>query len=197
MENKNSGETYLHPTSPTPEDPHHADCTELPDSFREQLMTRKMLCYLIIVAVIMLVVANIMNLVMADFIFYANDSGFPGIYQILIGSLIYLLTVSYLAFHLTASSHHPTLVFWMYVIAILVYVFFITNLATRTEYYAKKVRAPNNGSMWLCVAVAVLLITLIVASQVGWGITALNLIPIAWLCYLLYNWWFKIETRFR
>lgn len=188
--------TYLHPTIQEPCDPHLADCTELPNSLGEQLMTRKALCYLIIIAAVMAVISYIMNLVTADFLFYSDDSGFPGIYKIMIGSLLLLVITSYVAFHLTASSQHPTLVFWMYIVSILTYVFSIINLATRTEYYVKKVRIPNNGSVWLIVCLLSTMITFYVASQVAWGITVLALLPILWLTYLIYNWWFKVTTRF-
>lgn len=188
--------TYLHPTIHEPEDPHHADCHELPKTFACQLMTRKMLCYLIVLAVVLMLVAYITGLVAADYNFYSYDSGFPGVFTLIAGTLISLFTTTYLSYHLTSSSHYPLYAFWAYAIVMITYIFAILNLSTRTEYYVKNVRVNNNGSVWLIIALSAALLTVLLASQVSLSLTVLALVPVAWLSYLIYSWWFKVRTRF-
>lgn len=189
-------ESFIHPVVHQEEDPHHTDCEELPDSFTDQIQTRKMACYMIILVAVLIFIVFIMNGVTVDYTFYAKDSGFPGHMTLITVTLLILATVSYLSFHLTASSHHPTLVFWMYAIIMLSYIFTIINLATRTEYYVKGVVLTGNGSTWLVVALIASLVILGIASQVGPGISLISLILTGLIMYLLYQWWFKTHTQF-
>lgn len=190
-------ETFLHPTTCYDEDPHHADCEELSDNLYEQLTSRKMVCYLIIMVAVLLFIVFIMQYdTMVNYGFYAKDSGFPGPFLLMFVTFLILITVTYLSFHLTASSHHPTLVFWMYVLILISYTFTIINLAVRSEYYAEGLELTNNGSVWLVIALMASLVIFGVASQVSPGIMLMSAILTGSLMYLLYEWWFKTHTQF-
>lgn len=189
-------QTYLHPVGKCKEDPHHGDCTELPSTFGKQLLTRKFLCYMIVVIIFLALIVYLINRVMGNYLFYSNDSGFMGPTTFISGSTIFLVTLAYTSYHLSSSSHHPTAAFWLFLLGAITYLFAIINLAVRTEYYVKHVRTRGNGSLWLMLCTAMLLGLTIISSQIGTGITLISLIPIGWILFTLYNWWFRVSTRF-
>lgn len=195
IESKNP-QTYLHPVGKPVEDPHHADCLELPPTLAEQLCTRKFLCYMIIILVFIIIIVYVSNSTMGDYIYYSRDSGFIDPYILMIGTGIFMLSIAYTAYHLSSSSHHPTTSFWLFILATSMYVFILINLSVRTEYYDKNVRGTGNGGIWLILCLVMCTGLFVISSQVGIGITLVSIIPIIWLLYFIYNWWFKRTTRF-
>jgi hypothetical protein len=179
------------------EDPHHGDHFELPKTLDKQLETRKFLCYMIITVVIFFIVLYIVRNVMADYLFYANDTGFPGPFIFVFGTLAYMLLITYSSYYLSETSHHPTLVFWSYLTAMIAYVLVAVSISTRTELYVKKVRALGNGALWLSMGVFSTLVLTLVASGVSLGIMLILTVAVSWLLFLIYSWWFRVETRFK
>lgn len=169
-----------------------------PKSFLLQAQTRVLLAYIIIVAVVLLLIVYFLRSSLANLDFYAKNTGFPSPAVLIIGMTVFLLVFAYITY-LTRSyttGRHKRAVWWAFFICCVSLVFWSINLALRVEYYVKGQNVASNGAFYLIVAiVSSLVIFYAVATLCNPSLLVLAAIPLIWLCYLLYNWWFKIRPK--
>lgn len=173
-------------------------CPEpLPDDICVQLQSRKFVGYLVISTVALAIVAYVISTIIGNYMYYTKGAGFPYITTFIGGTVFSFILLAYIVYNLTSQCPNSTLVYWVYLIFLLAYILWSVNLALRTETYVKGAAISNNGTFYLLLANLCVLVILYYSVYISHLATFLSILVMAWMLYILWNWWFRLGNNDR
>lgn len=153
-------------------------------------ISQKLLAYVIIVVAFMLVIISLQSVLLNNFVDYTNATEFPEAGTFIIFSFTALIFLAYGCYLGSYDKSVETWIFWLFLLANVLFFFWTFNLQLRAERFARGLEEINAGSFYLVIAIIVVCILLILCASQGIFVMIAVFICLAWFLYLLYKWWF-------
>lgn len=158
--------------------------------------TQKFLSYSIIGLSVIAIILYILRNSIANYLFYAEDSGFPSSKVFLTGTIFSIILITYVAYKSNIYLlNNRNWVFWSYIIYCVVLPLWVVNLVLRLEFYVKGQPVMSNGTVFLIIANLSLLVIFVTLGCNNIILSVFTLVSLGWTIYITYQWWFKQVSK--